>query len=151
MLANLTILGMQFKAISWAMGYIYLAKGDGELFLSTEIISGIVILIINLLGYYIYGLNGLGASFIITYFLGMIFSYLIINWKYHFVFPLQFFKKIFISYGFTVASFLCVFSPNTLLKYSLGIIVFILATFFSLRKLNALMDLKSLILSIIKR
>ena len=42
MFANLTVLGMQFKAVSWAMGYVYLAKGNGQLFLTIEVISGIV-------------------------------------------------------------------------------------------------------------
>ena len=37
MFASLTILGMQFKVVSWAMGYVYLAKGDGQPFMIIEI------------------------------------------------------------------------------------------------------------------
>ena len=51
MFASLMLLGMQFKAISWALGYVYLAKGNGRLFLILEIISGAIILGLNLVFY----------------------------------------------------------------------------------------------------
>jgi O-antigen/teichoic acid export membrane protein len=64
MFTNLTILGMHFKTLSWATGYVYLAKGDGRMFLFMEVVSGTVILALNLLFYHLYSLNGLGISFI---------------------------------------------------------------------------------------
>jgi O-antigen/teichoic acid export membrane protein len=143
MFANLTILGIQFKALSWAMGYVYLAKGNGKLFLIMEVIAGLVILLFNLLFYYIYGINGLGISFILSYLLGASFSYLVLRWKYHFWFPNNFFRKFIISNGFTVISFITIFIANSIFRYSVGIIVFIVAFWFSIVKLNELIDLKS--------
>jgi O-antigen/teichoic acid export membrane protein len=143
MFASLTVLGIQFKAISWAMGYVYLAKGNGQLFLTMEIISGIVILALNLLFYYLYGLNGLGISFILTYLLCMIFSYFVLKWKYHFSFPDKFYGRFLITYGFVVLSFLTVFISGVAYRYLAGIIVLVLATLFSLFKLNELMDIRS--------
>lgn len=145
MFTNLTVLGMQFKAISWSMDYVYLAKGNGRLYLTIEIISGIIILLLNLLFYYLYGLNGLGISFIFTYLLGMVVSYFVLKWKYNFGFPNKFYRTFFITYGFTIVSFLIVFIPGTAYKYPAGIIVFVLASLFSLNKLNDLMDLRSYI------
>ncbi len=143
MFAYLTVLGMQFKAISWAMGYVYLAKGNGRLFLTMEIISGIVILFLNLIFYYIYGLNGLGISFILSYLFGMLFSYIVLKWKYSFSFPKKFYGTLFISYGLVVLSFVSVFISGTIFRYSVGIFILVLAALYSLFKLNDLMDLRS--------
>jgi O-antigen/teichoic acid export membrane protein len=151
MFANLTVLGMQFKAISWAMGYVYLAKGNGQLFLIMEVISGIVVLLLNILFYYFFGINGLGISFILTYLFGMVFSYFVLKGKYHFSLPNKFYGRLFISYGFIVVSFLTVFIPGTTSRYLAGIIVFVLVTLFSLIKLNDLMDLRSYISNKIRR
>jgi O-antigen/teichoic acid export membrane protein len=143
MFAYLTVLGMHFKAISWAMGYVYLAKGNGRLFLTMEVISGFVILIMNLVLYYFFGLNGLGISFILSYLLGMIFSYLVLNWKYDFTFPKKFYGNLVVAYGFVAFSFLTVFIPSNTHRYLAGIAVLIMATLFSLFKINELMDLRS--------
>ena len=145
MFANLTVLGMQFKVVSWALGYIYLAKGDGQLFMIIEIVAGVLILLMNLLFYNLYGLNGLGISFIVTYFLSMGFSYLVLRSKYGFGLPKRFYGMLLLTYGFVVGSFLTVFIQSTLFRYLSGMAVIMLAAGFSLIKLNELMDLRSYI------
>jgi O-antigen/teichoic acid export membrane protein len=151
MFAILTVLGIPFKAVSWAMGYVYLARGDGKLFLTMEIISGSVILALNLLFYHLYGLNGLGISFIITYLLGVIFSYLVLRWKYAFDFPDKFLKKFSILYGFVLLTFLTVFIQDIVIRFIAGILILIPAVFYSFHKLDELMDIKSFITAKIKR
>jgi O-antigen/teichoic acid export membrane protein len=151
MFANLTVLGIQFKAISWAMGYVYLAKGNGRLFLLMEVIAGTAMLSLNLLFYYLYGLNGLGISFIISFLLSSVVSYFVLRRKYNFSFPSRFYKRAMITYGFVVVSFLSVFIPSLTYRYLVVIIVLLLATLFSLIKLNELMDLRSYIYSKLKR
>lgn len=151
MFANLTVLGMQFKAISWALGYVYLAKGNGRLFLTIEIVSGIVALLLNILFYYLFGLNGLGISFILSYLLGMIASYFILKWKYNFGFPDKFYLRLFTTYSFVAISFSTIYITDPVYRYLCGFFIFILAALFSWTKLNELMDLKSYIISKIKR
>lgn len=151
MFANLTVLGMQFKAMSWAMGYVYLAKGKGKLFLTLEIISAGVILVLNLLFYYLYGLNGLGISFILSYLFGMVLAYYVLNWKFRFNFPFKFYSRFLTTYLFIIFSFLTVFIPGTTYKYLAGILVFVIAAVYSLFKLNELMDLRTYIAGKLKR
>lgn len=151
MFVNLTILGMHFKAMSWAMDYVLLAKGDSKLYLSVEIISGIVILFLNILFYYLFGLNGLGISFILTYLVGMSISYIVLKWKYNFGFPNEFYSRLFITYGFIVLSFLTVFISGITYRYIAGIIVLLIAALYSIHKLNQLMDLRSYILPKLKK
>ncbi|MBN2611605.1 MAG: O-antigen translocase [Bacteroidales bacterium] len=151
MFANLTVLGMQFKAMSWAMGYVYLAKGNGKLFLVLEVISGIVILALNLVFYYFFGLNGLGISFILSYLLGMGFTYSILKWKYEFAFSKKLVIVLFTSYGLVVFSFLTIFIPDAIIRYTAGIVVLIAAAAYSVIRLNELMDLRSLIKGFFKK
>ena len=151
MFTNLTILGMHFKTLSWATGYVYLAKGDGRMFLIMEVVSGTVILALNLLFYHLYALNGLGISFIISYLAAMLFSLAVLRWKYHIRFPRKLFVKLITSYAFVLLSFLTVFITVTTYRYMAGSVVLGLATVFSVVKLNELMDLKSFIRGKLKR
>lgn len=145
MFAVLTLIGIPFKTISWAMGYIYLAKGDGKLFMIMEIVSGILILASNLLLYYFFGLNGLGLSFIITYFLGVLFSYYVLRHKYYFRMPGKFIKQFSILFILLILTFGTVFIKPDLYRYLAGILICISAGIYSIRKLSALMDLRSLL------
>lgn len=63
----LGILAMLFRAVSWSMGYIIIAKGDSKIFMRTSLGFSFLSLILNILGYYYYGLEGLGFSFFIYY------------------------------------------------------------------------------------
>lgn len=151
MFANLTVLGMQFKAVSWALGYIYLAKGEGRLFLIIEIVSGSVTLLSNLLLYHFFALNGLGISFIITFMLGMAFSFIFLKWKYKIIFPKVLYERLILTVGLVTISFCTIFITSIGYRYIAGSIVFIVATLFSLYKLNELMDIKSYILEKFKK
>ena len=151
MFASLTVLGMQFKALSWAMGYVFLAKGDGRLFLILEIISGAFILLLNLFCYYLYGLNGLGISFILSYILGTVLYLFVLNRKYYFSFPNKFYGTFLITYGFSVGAFLTTYISGIHLRYIVGIIVLILSALYSLKRLNDLIDLRLYISKKLKR
>ena len=145
MFANLTVLGMQFKAVSWAMGYVYLAKGDGKLFLAMEVISGGITIVLNLLFYYLFSLEGLGISFILSFLIGMVFSYIVLRRKYCFGLPKEFLWKFIITYLFVILSFLTVFIHASAWRYTLGILVLAVASLYSVFQMNELMDLKSII------
>ena len=80
------ILGMVFKAVSWAMGYILIAKGDSKMFIKTSIGFNSLFLIINLIGYHYYGLQGLGITFTINYILHFLVLKIITFRRYDFHF-----------------------------------------------------------------
>ena len=151
MFANLTIIGMHFKTLSWAVGYVFLAKGNAKLFLVLEIISGLMILGLNLLGYYLFGLNGLGISFTLSYLIATIISFIVLKRIYHIHFPAKLFGKIFVAYLLVLISFATVFFQDITTRYIAGIFVLLIATLFSLYKLNELMDIKAFIRSKLKR
>lgn len=59
--------GVALRAISWAMGFVILARGSGRLFLFTEIASALISLLAVMGGYELGGLAGLGVGFTLWY------------------------------------------------------------------------------------
>lgn len=71
-------LGTIFKAASFALGFITIAKGDKLLFFYLEgIVMNIIVLFLNVIFYRFWGLTGLGISFVIIYAISL-FIYLIL-------------------------------------------------------------------------
>ena len=61
------ITGTVLRGISWCMSFTILARGDGRLFLITEVLSSAICLALNIIGYRLAGLGGLGASYTVWY------------------------------------------------------------------------------------
>lgn len=147
---NLTVLGMPLKTISWSMGYIYVAKGDGRLFFTIELIYGLLVLVLNLVGYYFLKLEGIGISFILSFLFGIALSYTILRRKYNFSLSASFWKMSLLTYLFSIAAFSTSLIHNVNFRYLTGVVVFIGATLFSLYHLNKAMDLKTVVLKMIE-
>ena len=77
------------KAITWCLGFIYLAKGAKRIFLITELIGNMILLAANILGYYYYGIAGLGISLLVSFSIIVILHYLIVRHIYEFTFNLK--------------------------------------------------------------
>ena len=150
-MVNFGILGMLFKAVSWSMGYILIAKGDSKLFIKTSISFNSLFLMINIMGYYFYGLQGLGVTFTLNFMIHF-FSLKIITFKkYDFYFDKAFYKT------FLFCIFLCVFTflfshiKFPVLKYGLMSIVIVISTLFTVYELNKKIDFKSIIIKLKNR
>ena len=61
------IMSMVFKALSYCMAFVILARGDGKVFILTESASVIVGLSLNILFFRLYSFTGLGFSYILWY------------------------------------------------------------------------------------
>lgn len=61
------MVGVLFKSVSWAMGFVLLAKGDGKLYLVTELISDFSGLLLNLACYALWGLEGAGVAYLLNF------------------------------------------------------------------------------------
>lgn len=79
----LAIQGISFKAISWAIGFVLLAKGSGKLYFITELISDTITLILNIIGYHYWGLAGVGASYTIGFILYLAVIYIVCHHNYN--------------------------------------------------------------------
>lgn len=138
-------LGMFFKAASWAISFLFLAKGASKLFFWNELITNLYLTLFNVLGYKYGGLTGLGISFLVSYILYLIQVYLITRLKYDFRFSMQFIKLFSVN---LVLGTLCLLtvktleSPNT---YLVGIFFIVLSIYLSFRELDKRLQLKELL------
>ncbi|PMB24595.1 O-antigen translocase [Fischerella thermalis CCMEE 5319] len=144
-------LGMFFKAASWSIAFIFLAKGTSKLFFWNELITNIYLLGLNLLGYYYMGLTGLGLSFLVAYFIYLIQVYGVANLKFRFHFNAEFIKISSLQLGLALLSFLVVKLLCNPYMYLAGGGLIILSAWYSWKELDKRLDLKAIIVSIKNR
>lgn len=138
------ILGMLFKAVSWSMGYILIAKGDSKIFMKTSLTFNILFLIINVLGYYIYGLEGLGITFAMNYLIHLLSLKIITNKRYNFYFDREFYKIFVYSIVLCILTFLFSYISFSILKYFLMILMILISSLFSFCELDKKINFKEL-------
>lgn len=138
-------LGMFFKAVSWSVAFVFLAKGSGKLYFWSELISNIYMLALNILGYYFMGLTGLGIAFVIGYFLYFEQVYFISKNKFAFLFGKAFMKMFVAQFGIAILAFLTVKYMAHPYQYLVGTILIILSGYYSIKELNKRLDLVSII------
>jgi O-antigen/teichoic acid export membrane protein len=85
-------LGMYFKAASWSVGFIFLAKGASKIFFWNELFGDIYLLLFNIAGYKFAGLEGLGISFLAAYIIYFIQVFIVAKIKYYLSFSYLFYK-----------------------------------------------------------
>jgi O-antigen/teichoic acid export membrane protein len=145
------ILGMLFRAVSWSMGYILIAKGDSKIFIKTAIGFNVLSLILNVFGYYFYGLEGLGFSFLLYYFVHFFSLKIITKKRYDFYFDLDFYRIYLICILFCLLAFGFNFLESPLLKYGLMTLTLIFSIVFVLHQMNKKMALIGIFNSIFNR
>ena len=143
-------LGVIFQMASWSVSYVFIAKAEAKLFAINEISASTYSLGLNLLGYYVGGMLGLGISFAVKYLLYMIQVYVIAKIRYDFSYSKSFLKLLGIEVLLVLIGILIVSIMPTVYKYILGSIVAIVSICFSCVEMNKRMDLSS-ILSKFKR
>lgn len=145
------IVGMVFKAVSWSMGYIIIAKGDSNLFMKTSLGFNSVLLLLNVIGYYYLGLEGIGISLLVYFMIHYIVVRILVFYRYGFKMKSEF-HPIFIScLLLCVLAFFASYIEGLLLKYSVLILLIVISSLYSFRLLDAKIGFKSLINSILKK
>ncbi len=144
-------LGMFFKATSWAIAFIFLAKGTSKLFFWNELSGNIYILVLNLLGYHYFGLTGLGISFMIGYLLYLIQVFVIAKLKFEFSFDREFIDIFIIQIALAISSFLAVrflIQPHS---YIVGTLLLLISGIYSLKELEKRIGIKEIIRSFLQK
>ncbi|MEM0542802.1 oligosaccharide flippase family protein [Flavobacterium sp. j3] len=136
------ILGMIIKAVSWSMGYILIAKGDSKLFIKTSIGFNSLFLIINIVGYYFYGLDGLGITFLINYLVHFLGLKIITTKRYDFNFDYEFYKLFLYCILICSVSFTCLYIYSDIIKFFSFSVLIIISLCFSFLQLNKRLNFK---------
>jgi O-antigen/teichoic acid export membrane protein len=137
-------LGMFFKTASWAIGYLLLAKGNSKLYFSNELFANIYLLFLNILGYYLFGLTGLGISLVIGYGFYLIQNYLVVKNKYGFNFSSPFLCLFLILTGFGSCCLLVsILFPGVIAKI-IGSVFALGASYYSFLELDKRINIRLL-------
>jgi len=138
-------LGILFKAASWAISFIFLAKGATKLFFWNELAANMYVLILNIVGYYYWGLAGLGISFMLAYILYLIQVYFVTNKFYDFTFNIDFYKIFIPQLVLAIGCLILVKVLDDPYTYIFGILIICLSSYLAYRELDKRMNIKSLI------
>ncbi|WP_262148667.1 oligosaccharide flippase family protein [Chryseobacterium foetidum] len=142
-------IGVFFKAASWLLGFVVLSKGSTKIYFWCELLANIYMTILNCLGFYFWGLDGLGISFIVGYILYLIQMLVVTNKFYGFHFDGNFIKIFFIQLLVAGLGLLCMrITSNIIFSYIMGSILIIIASSFSLYNVNKIVNIKNILLKI---
>lgn len=136
--------GMLFKALSWAIAFVFLAKSASKFFFWNELITNIYMLGLNLTGYYWYGLTGLGVSFLVTYVLYAFQVYLVSIRLFNFKIDSELVKIFFLNLTLTVICLLVVLLiMDSYLMYLIGLVLILVSAIYNLINLDIRIGLRS--------
>jgi len=144
-------LGVFFKAASWTVAFIFLAKGSSKLFFWNEFVSNIYMLGLNLLGYKLMGLMGLGVSYMVGYMLYLIQVFFLSNFKFEFSFDYAFIRIFSFQFSLAVGSFFTVRLLSKPYNYFVGLVLIAFSSWYSIVELDKRIGLKTLLISIKNR
>lgn len=146
---NWAILGVFFKTACWPISIIFLPKGDSKLFFFNEMVANTYTFILNLLGYYYFGLQGLGISYLLVYLIYFIQVSTIAKIKYNFSYERVFYKIFSIQLILVLLCFISSkFLHNQYLLYPIGIVFIGLSSWYSLKELDKRLGIKTLLTQI---
>ncbi|TDP00910.1 oligosaccharide flippase family protein [Flavobacterium sp. 245] len=138
-------LAVFFKAAAWSVGFILLAKGASKIFFWNDLTGSLYMLLLDVLGYYLWGLTGLGISFFMGYILYFVQILILSNVKYSFSFNSSFIKIFAIQFILAVGCFIVVKLIEKPYSYVVGIIFIIISCYYSYIELDRRIGIKNTI------
>lgn len=149
---QLCMLGMLFKAGSWSISFVFLAKSDMRQFIFNEVLIKVINVPMYLLSYKYYGLFGMGAAYILNYLFYMILVYVVSKRKFDFAFSYAYKKQLFVYAVLLTTSFLTIILlSNKVVSYSVSSLCVIVGVTYSLYKLNYYLNFKGLVKGFLAR
>lgn len=132
------ILGMIFKVISTSLAYILIVKGAHRLFLCSELLSWSTILVTNIIGYNLLGIEGIGIAFLFSYVCYLTVVGIICRRKY----KINFSKEVVLLFIFTIITSLssfviirCLVPINPWVGYTLCALLIVFTVYVAIKKL----------------
>lgn len=142
--------GMLLRLGSWVISFLFVAKAESKLFMVNEFVSCLYSLILNIVGYKLWGLQGIGAAFALTYVIYFSQVYIIARKRYGFRFSQAFIESYGVQLFLVIGCLILVLITDNQLKYSIGSLIILISGILSLRGLNQRIDLLSFIRQRIK-
>jgi len=131
-----SILGMLFRAASWSISFIFMAKGDSKLFFINELFASVYFLLLNIAGYYFWGLTGIGIAFLVSYIFYFLHMSILSTKLYKIYLEKDVLKILTIQLIFCTAIFIIAINFNNNLRYFLGLPISIICFIYSYKNID---------------
>lgn len=86
---RIAVFGMIFKAFSWSLGYLVIAKADTKILAFTGLFFNVLFGFLMILGYKYFGITGSAYAFVLYNFIHLLGIYLIIKFKYKLIISIE--------------------------------------------------------------
>ena len=145
------VLGTFFKAVSFSLGYVIIAKGHSKVFITLSLIFNSLFLIISVVSYNIGGLTGVGIGFLVYYFIHFIALKVLTKYLYEISLTRSFYRTFLICAIICGSSFMATLVESPYLRYVLIFLLVVISIYYSVLQFDKKMDLKAIIKSIFKK
>lgn len=142
---QLSMIGMLFKAGSWSISYVYLAKSDMRTFVYTEISSKLIQLGLYIFFYWKLGLDGLGLAFLLNFVVYTIIVYYTARIKYGFHFSKDYLVLMGLCLPLFVMAFCLLYFWHSPYSYAPAVAIAGFVCFYSFKGLNDRVGLTALL------
>lgn len=151
-MTSIMLIGSFYKISTVAINYLFLAKGDGKIFMWNEIIISVVSLFTCMVGYHYYKLIGIGIAYTINYIIYFILVIYLANKKYGFSFEKNYWK-IFLKYSVIIFLIFIIglLLGYTNLSYMIFSIFILVLSVFIYKDFNKRIDLKEIVLKFYRK
>ncbi len=147
LLMALCMVGIIFEAPSWCMGYVFLAKGDNKEFLIYETITKVQKIVTDIVSYLLWGLAGLGISFIVSYVYYTLQCLYLCKKRYNLVLDRRILIML-VIYSLVSILLIGVYVYTGMwARFSVGAVIIIGSCVFSYRQLNSIVDIMAFVKS----
>lgn len=144
-------LGIFFKAASWAIAFVFLAKGKGKLYFWNELLGSLYMLVFGVIGFHQGGLTGLGMAFMVSFFLYLVQVYMVARKNYGFSFHSSFIKIFAVQFFLALMTFMAVNFLESPFSFIPGIALIAASSWYSFKELNRRIAFSELIQKLFKK
>lgn len=137
----LAALGMFFRVPGWSLGFVFLAKGESAIYFYLQLLSHILLLVLNIAGYYLWGLTGVGIAMMILYPIYLLVVYKINNKKIKFTFDKSSIKLFALHYGLAIIACISILNFDSPYNFIIGIAAILASVYHSINLLNKRLEL----------
>ncbi len=145
------ILGTMFKVASWAISFVFIAKGAMKMFLFNEISIKFFNVPTNLLAYYYGGLDALGIMVAVNHIFYLALVYYRAHKHYNFSFNSQFVKLFGVDFLLIALCFCCNMFVNGIIKYVGVISIMIICLVFTYKELDQRIGVSTMVNRVFNR
>lgn len=129
----------------------FVAKADTKAFWINELFANTVILIFNIIGYHLYGLTGLGLSYLAGYFYYNVQIIITTKLRYGYTLDLNLLKSFIPQVLISLAIIGVYVTLGEASKYIIGVILVAASVYISYRSLNKYVDVKAFVMKKLNR